>query len=224
MGVVGHAQGAVRRKRALTTWNEVQDERDGRGAFLLNPDARQGMMPLPVTSSHGRSNGQDHRHQQRSAPRIRARRHQPIGRHPTTRCRSWTASCPRNMRRWSGSQDGRFLFRDLGSLNGSFLRGERVSEHILHDTDETHVGIDLPYVPGEVGAGLVAAKGDNRPRLDRGVIRQKIQAPRRPGLPPEKEIFDVEALRRDYEKIASRMKLAADRPRVNLELCSSRSS
>lgn len=36
--------------------------------------------------------------------------------------------------------DGRFVLRDLGSLNGTFINGERVSERVLHPGDEITLG------------------------------------------------------------------------------------
>ena len=35
---------------------------------------------------------------------------------------------------------GRYLLQDLGSLNGSFLRGERVGEHLLRRRRRDHAG------------------------------------------------------------------------------------
>src|SRR3569833_1097906 len=69
--------------------------------------------------------------------------------------------------------DGRFLLRDLRSLNGTFLRGERVSDHILTDGDEFTMGstrivfVDKPKVAAAlqrvtIAPGLVGP--------DRGVI------------------------------------------------------
>src|SRR4051794_30064774 len=36
--------------------------------------------------------------------------------------------------------EGRFLLRDLGSLNGTYVAGERVSEYLLNDGDEVIIG------------------------------------------------------------------------------------
>ena len=35
-------------------------------------------------------------------------------------------------------QDGRYILRDLRSLNGAFIRGERIGEHYLSDGDEVN--------------------------------------------------------------------------------------
>ena len=36
--------------------------------------------------------------------------------------------------------DGRFVLRDLGSLNGTFVNGERVSDRVLQTGDEITLG------------------------------------------------------------------------------------
>src|SRR5688572_4915435 len=63
-----------------------------------------------------------------------------IGRHPDNTLQILDRIVSKEHAQIIRQPDGRFLFRDLGSLNGSFLRGERVSEHILLDTDEIMLG------------------------------------------------------------------------------------
>ena len=46
--------------------------------------------------------------------------------------------------------DGRFLLRDLGSLNGTFVNGERVSERVLNPGDEITLGSTRILYDGEV--------------------------------------------------------------------------
>src|SRR5204862_5428864 len=93
--------------------------------------------------------------------------------------------------------DGHFLFRDLGSLNGSFLRGERMNEHILVDGDEVTLGSTRLTFQERSAEDSILQKVTIAPAAtESALIRQKIQAPpaAREFL-PEKEIFDVEALR-----------------------------
>ena len=63
-----------------------------------------------------------------------------IGRHPDNTIQILDRIVSKEHAQIVRQPDGRFLFRDLGSLNGSFLRGERVSEHILLDGDEITLG------------------------------------------------------------------------------------
>ncbi len=98
--------------------------------------------------------------------------------------------------------DGRFLYRDLGSLNGSFLGNERISERILAEGDDivlggTHVLFQDQPSPASQAAQRVsieAAVPADAP------IHQKLQ-PGTAEFLPERSIVDVNALRRDYEKL-----------------------
>src|SRR5215475_652691 len=63
-----------------------------------------------------------------------------IGRHPDNTLQILDRIVSKEHAQIIRQPDGRYLFRDLGSLNGSFLRGERVSEHVLRDGDEITLG------------------------------------------------------------------------------------
>lgn len=127
-----------------------------------------------------------------------------VGRHPDNTLQILDRIVSKEHAQIIRQPDGRFLFRDLGSLNGSFLRGDRVSEHILADGDEITLGsTHLTFQERSPGDSLLQ-KVTIAPSagVDAALIRQKIQAPppSREFL-PEREIFDVEVLRRDYEKL-----------------------
>ena len=49
--------------------------------------------------------------------------------------------------------DGNFLYRDLGSLNGSFFKNERVDERILAEGDEIVLGGNSPAKPPKRRSG-----------------------------------------------------------------------
>ncbi len=95
---------------------------------------------------------------------------------------------------------GRFLYRDLGSLNGSFLLGERVGEHPLAEGDEITLGGSKMLFVAHSASDVVLQRVTIDPQANETLIRQKLQARAREFL-PEKQINDVEALRRDYEKL-----------------------
>ena len=63
-----------------------------------------------------------------------------IGRHPDNTLQILDRIVSKEHAQVVRQPDGRYLFRDLGSLNGSFLRGERVNEHILQENDEIMLG------------------------------------------------------------------------------------
>ena len=74
-----------------------------------------------------------------------------IGRHPDNTMQILDRIVSKEHAQVLRQPDGRYLFRDLGSLNGSFLHGERVAEHILREGDEIMLGVDLADLSGEVG-------------------------------------------------------------------------
>src|SRR6188768_4301060 len=141
-----------------------------------------------------------------------------IGRHPDNTLQILDRIVSKEHAQVVRQPDGRYLFRDLGSLNGSFLRGERVSEHILQENDEIMLGSTCLTFQEKSAQESVLQKVTIAPAATEALIRQKIAAPSRDFL-PEKDIQDIEVLRRDYEKL----RLAHELGRsigleVNLEL------
>jgi adenylate cyclase len=125
-----------------------------------------------------------------------------VGRHPDNTLQILDRIVSKEHAQIIRQPDGRFLFRDLGSLNGSFLRGERMSEQILADGDEITLGSTSLTFQERSAADSLLQKVTIAPSATEALIRQKIQAPpaSREFL-AEREIFDVEVLRRDYEKL-----------------------
>jgi adenylate cyclase len=125
-----------------------------------------------------------------------------VGRHPDNTLQLLDRIVSKEHAQIIRQPDGRFLFRDLGSLNGSFLRGERMSEHMLVDGDEITLGSTrLTYQERSPGDSLLE-KVTIAPAATESLIRKKIEAPPNAHefLPVEK-IDDLEVLRRDYEKL-----------------------
>ena len=63
-----------------------------------------------------------------------------IGRHPDNTIQILDRIISKEHAQIQRGADGRYLLRDLGSLNGTFVRGERVAEHVLSDGDEIMLG------------------------------------------------------------------------------------
>jgi adenylate cyclase len=99
--------------------------------------------------------------------------------------------------------DGRYLYHDLGSLNGSFLRNERVGEHILAEGDEIVLGgTRVIFQEHSSPASQAAQRVSIQPAAPAdALIRQKLEAASAAEFLPERSIADVDALRRDYEKL-----------------------
>ncbi|HEY2728351.1 MAG TPA: adenylate/guanylate cyclase domain-containing protein [Polyangia bacterium] len=125
-----------------------------------------------------------------------------VGRHPDNTLQILDRIVSKEHAQIIRQPDGRFLFRDLGSLNGSFLRGERLNEHMLIDGDEITLGSTRLTYQERSAEDSLLQKVTIAPSATEALIRQKIQAaPATREFLPEKEIFDVEVLRRDYEKL-----------------------
>src|SRR5450432_3157709 len=70
-----------------------------------------------------------------------------IGRHPDNTLQILDRIVSKEHAQIIRQPDGRFLFRDLGSLNGSFFKGERLADHVLQEGDEILLGTTtLRYV------------------------------------------------------------------------------
>src|SRR5216110_3236805 len=59
-----------------------------------------------------------------------------IGRHPDNTLQILDRIVSKEHAQIIRQPDGRFLFRDLGSLNGSFYKGERLTDRVLEEGDE----------------------------------------------------------------------------------------
>ncbi len=99
-------------------------------------------------------------------------------------------------------KDTKFWFRDLGSLNGSYVNNERVQGEVpIKDGDEMTLGgtrmifVDAREQEGGIHRVTIA------PGMMESHIRTKIAAHLEHDFQPERIINDVEILRRDYEKL-----------------------
>jgi len=111
--------------------------------------------------------------------------------------------------------DGQWIVRDLGSLNGTFVNGERITDRILSHGDEISVGSTRmvfqadnapPMMPGPPREAQVpGVAGTSRVTIAPGMVESHIRTKIQPLLDqnflPEKLLTDVDALRRDYEKL-----------------------
>lgn len=123
-----------------------------------------------------------------------------IGRHPDNTIQILDRIISKEHAQIQRAADGRFLLRDLRSLNGTFMRGERVADHYLVDGDEFTMGstrivfVDKPRVDDVLQRVTIA------PGLTESHIRGRIQA-NTGDFMPEKQIADDKILRRDYERL-----------------------
>src|SRR4030095_15742865 len=100
-----------------------------------------------------------------------------IGRHPDNTLQILDRIVSKEHAQIIRQPDGRFLFRDLGSLNGSFLAGNRVSEHVLHDGDEITLGSTRLTFEERSTAEALLQRVTIAPSATEALIRQRIAAP-----------------------------------------------
>jgi adenylate cyclase len=125
-----------------------------------------------------------------------------IGRHPDNTLQILDRIVSKEHAQIIRQADGRYLFRDLGSLNGSFFRGERLTDRVLEEGDEIILGsTTLRYLERNAADSLLE-KVTISPLVTETMIRQRLQPPSPSHeFLPEKQILDTEVLRQDYEKL-----------------------
>jgi len=123
-----------------------------------------------------------------------------IGRHPDNTIQILDRIISKEHAQIQRAADGRYLLRDLRSLNGTFMRGERVADHYLSDGDEFTMGstriifVDKPKIDDVLQRVTIA------PGLTESHIRGRITA-NTGDFMPERQIADEKNLRRDYERL-----------------------
>jgi adenylate cyclase len=109
-----------------------------------------------------------------------------------------------------------YVFKDLGSLNGSFVNKQKItSEIVLHDGDEIVLGnTRCMFIADEGGATVAQQMVDVSEAALQSHIRSKI-APVEDRFLPETDVEDDKALRGDYEKLRMTYELQRD---IGIEL------
>ncbi len=124
-----------------------------------------------------------------------------IGRHPDNSIQILDRIISKEHAQILRGGDGTFLLRDLGSLNGTYVSGSRVSEHVLKHGDELVLGsTHLTYVDHSDEEESLN-KVTIAPSALESIVRHKVDAAQSREFLPEKQLTDVETLRRDYEKL-----------------------
>ncbi len=108
-----------------------------------------------------------------------------IGRHPDNSIQILDRIISKEHAQIIRQSDGRFMLKDLGSLNGTYVSGSRVGDHFLKHGDELVLGLDAPDLRRAYGDGGVAQQGHHR-ALVAGVDRpaQGRRRRRQPRLSP----------------------------------------
>ncbi|MFH0901569.1 MAG: adenylate/guanylate cyclase domain-containing protein [Pseudomonadota bacterium] len=123
-----------------------------------------------------------------------------IGRHPGNTIQILDRIISKEHAQIRRSPDGRFILRDLGSLNGTYIHGERVGEWMLRDGDEIALGSTRLLFVDHKDEEAALNRVTIAPGTTESHIRQRMSASDSNFL-PEREAGDELALRRDYERL-----------------------
>ncbi len=125
-----------------------------------------------------------------------------IGRHPDNTVQVLDRIVSKEHCRITRAPNGGYVLRDIGSLNGSYVNGERVDEKPLTTGDEITLGNTVLRFEDE-GERVQNAKLRNVTMAGGGLVqsqvRSRLDASNR--FLPVAEIRDMDALKNDYEKL-----------------------
>jgi len=124
-----------------------------------------------------------------------------LGRHPDNSVQILDRIVSKEHSRITLGPDGRYIIRDIGSLNGTYVNGEKVGEHGLSHGDQVTLGntilrFELEEAPQQQRQ---LRNVTMMPDQVQSQVRSRVRA--RDRFLPGVEINDVEALRADYEKL-----------------------
>jgi adenylate cyclase len=123
-----------------------------------------------------------------------------IGRHPDNTIQILDRIISKEHAQIIRTPEGRYLLRDLRSLNGTFMRGDRVSERYLDNGDEITMGSTRLLFVDKDPEDEALNRVTIAPGMTESHIRQRINATSGEFL-PEHAITDEGVLRRDYERL-----------------------
>lgn len=104
------------------------------------------------------------------------------------------------------TEDGKYVLRDKGSLNGTFVADKAITEHTLEDGDTIKLGSTVL----EFQTRKARAVEDKTiiTNLIESNIRERLDAELSKDFPPVLEVMDIDTLKRDYEKLRIAHKFA----------------
>ncbi len=122
-----------------------------------------------------------------------------IGRHPDNTIQILDRIISKNHAQVHKEKDGQFLLRDLNSLNGTFVHGDRVNERVLKDGDEIAMGSTRLLFMDRATSNEAVHRVTIAPGFAESHIRQRMSADDSEFLPSNQ--LDDQTLRRDYERL-----------------------
>lgn len=131
-----------------------------------------------------------------------------IGRHPDNTLQLLDRIVSKEHARISLTPRGTYVIRDVGSLNGTFINGQRVDEHTLVDGDRISMGdSSLVFTAAPVTRPPNAvSRVTIMPGQVQSEVRQRVASSTQ--FLPAEQIRDEAVLRADYEKLRAAHELA----------------
>jgi adenylate cyclase len=138
-----------------------------------------------------------------------------LGRHPDNSIQVLDRIVSKEHSRITLGPDGRYVIRDVGSLNGTFVNGEKVSERVLKSGDQISLGnTTYRFTEDRPQDKVPIRKVTMTPDQVQSQVQSTLSASSR--FLPAADIKDVAVLRADYEKLriahelSQRLSLDAD--------------
>ncbi len=123
-----------------------------------------------------------------------------LGRHPDNSIQVLDRIVSKEHCRITLGPTGQYIIRDVGSLNGTYVNGERVSERILAHSDQIALGnTTFQFSQPPAAAETHLRKVTVMPGQVQSQVRSSVQASSH--FLPAAEITSLEVLRADYEKL-----------------------
>jgi adenylate cyclase len=127
-----------------------------------------------------------------------------VGRHPDNTVQVLDRIVSKEHCRITRAPNGSYVLRDVGSLNGSYVNGERVAEKVLGTGDQITLGNTvLRFEDEQDGQQQKNERLRSITMAGGGVVQSQVRSrlDATTHFLPAAEIDDVEALKNDYEKL-----------------------
>jgi adenylate cyclase len=123
-----------------------------------------------------------------------------LGRHPDNSIQVLDRIVSKEHSRITLGPDGRYVIRDVGSLNGTFVNGEKVSKRVLKSGDQISLGnTTYRFTEDRPQDKVPIRKVTMTPDQVQSQVQSTLSASSR--FLPAADIKDIAVLRADYEKL-----------------------
>ncbi len=124
-----------------------------------------------------------------------------LGRHPNNSIQLLDRIVSKEHARITRGPNGTHVIRDAGSLNGTWINGQRVEEHTFKDGDQLQLGNSVLRYQADPAA--LAAAQPKKVTMTPGGVQSEIRSSVRVSSQflPASQITDPNVLRADYEKL-----------------------